>query len=482
MLVVTFRRQAVPTLLACCLAAPLVAGNLCNLPPQSCNPASCAGGCSATAPLAHPNVDPCVSGGGIDFSATAYASTCQSGAGCPVDVPPLRFWQHGDYRAANSGCQDAEASQWLSNAELDYGIAGAPGVWLLDQANFQGPQVDGCIDRAQAAVVELTWLDAPTEGTVDHGAWYLVAAAEFDPAFGAYNFDRIVGCGGCNAATIEPRLVPSPTLAARTEPCTGAPATVTRYQVVNAADRAYFDVVVVPGEPAPPEYRTAALAGTPLIAGYQVLYREGSEPTSSDPAGWLPARDPAAPATDAAPLIPVGAASATVAIPLGQPTMRYYVALRIVYVDTGLNPTTSWPLSGDGPRVTSLVSGHCGPFHYSPVLAVEFGELSARRTARGNVIEWTTLDEQDTLGFQVSRASRKEASSAELVPGFVVAHGPFLTYRLTDAAAAGEARTWHYFVQEVTSSGVAGDRSPWVTVGGAEPGRGRARGRAGRDR
>jgi hypothetical protein len=172
-----------------------------------------------------------------------------------------------------------------------------------------------------------------------------------------------------------------------------------------------------------------------------------------------------------------------VSIPKGTPLVNYWVAVRIVYHDASLNPTSPWPIGG-GPRVLSLVSSHCGPFYYeggvSP--AVEFGELSARRTAQGNVIEWTTLDEQDTLGFQVLRASRRDGSAAELVPGFVVAHGPFRPYLLTDTAAAGETRTWHYFVQEVTSSGASGDRSPWVTVGTDASGGGRSRSRGQRRR
>jgi hypothetical protein len=453
-----------------------VAGNLCNLPPTNCATA-CAGGCASTAPVAHPNVDPCASGGGIDFTGTAYANTCQSGAGCTVSVPPLRFWQHDNYNSANSGCQDRVASQWMSNAELDYGITGATGVWILDQANFQGPSIDGCIDRAQPAVVEFSWLDGPTDGTVNHTSWFLVMASEFDSAFGAYNFDNITGGGGCNAATTQPMPVPAATITTRTAACTGASATRTQFGTSseNAVDNTFFDVGITISNPNPPQYRTAAVTA-PLIRGYQVLYREGTEPTSSDPAGWTVAKDPAAPATANHPIIATGTATATVSLPKGAIANNYYIALRIVYQDASLNATAD-------PRVVSLLSSHCGPFYFEGGVtpAVEFGPIQAQRTTQGTKIQWTTLDEQDTLGFQIYRATRQDASAAQVVGGFIAAHGPFVPYNFTDTSVAGETRAYHYFIQEVTSSG-AGDRSPWLTVSQDSNGRGRARTRSTRNR
>jgi hypothetical protein len=365
------------------------------------------------------------------------------------------------------------ASQWLSSAALDYGIVGAPGVWLLDQANFRGPQVDGCIDRTRPAVVELSWVDPAGEGTVDHGSFYLLAAAELDTAFGAYNFDNVVGGNGCNAATIRPAPVPSPGLTRRIAACTGLPGVVTTYDWFdsNANDFNYFDVEVAV-DPFPPEHRTAAVAG-PLIAGYQVLYQEGGEPTSSGAGGWRPARDLTRPATDPAPMVPVGTVTARVALPKGVTwTTRYWVALRLVYRDARLN-------QGPGePRLVSPVGGHCGPLEFGGVIdAVEFGAIDVRRTRQGVVIDWTTLAEDDTLGFRVHRAPRRDASEAQVVGGLVPAHGPFAPYTFTDLSAAGDTATLHYYLQEVTVSGGDGDRSPWLTVAADPGGRGRGRGR-----
>jgi hypothetical protein len=113
------------------------------------------------------------------------------------------------------------------------------------------------------------------------------------------------------------------------------------------------------------------------------------------------------------------------------------------------------------------------------VLAVRFGQVDAVRGGGGMAITFRTLLEENTLGFLVERAARREGPFAALAEP-IAARGEGFPYRRLDPGAPPSGEVW-YRVVELTADG-RGDESWPVLARAEEPARsGRRRGtRAGR--
>ena len=258
---------------------------------------NCAGGCGASSfPIQHPTFGLGGNDAVIDLTATDYGpadaggSNCDSGAGMPCDnvgdIPPLRFWAYDAYTTANSGCAltTRVGQSWIINCEYDQaGCAGVStdGYWIFSQANWATPATpsmdtgDGCISSAPNArtVIEMSWGDSlSNEGSDTHDAWYVIASVDFT---GVYDFDRITGGTGANG-------VGDGTLAAQSVPDVSVAATCPNNGTVvqgsaNAVDGNFFDIPVTISDTSPAFLTEAGLnpAGTPLIAGLEIVYWQG---------------------------------------------------------------------------------------------------------------------------------------------------------------------------------------------------------------
>jgi len=94
------------------------------------------------------------------------------------------------------------------------------------------------------------------------------------------------------------------------------------------------------------------------------------------------------------------------------------------------------------------------------VLAVEFDSYEAVRQDDGTVaVRWATLSEEESLGFEVQRATGPDGTFATI--DGVAARGGGSIYELVDRDARG-GESW-YRVVEVTTSG-PGDATPAFTL------------------
>lgn len=457
----------------------------CNMTSPCGNaPAPPCGSCPVGPFVWHASANPCTgSNGSFNLIGTGYENTCALGNGCTVGQPLLRYWQYDFYSKANNGCQKQDdvpaGTEWMVNAFLDDGTSPAPGHWYMYQASWTGPSVDGCYNAPGApsprTVAELSFVDANgpshtgTEGTINHGSFYLVNSV---PLTQQFEFDTTTGGTGCTAAEVKAAPVAGLTIVGRTLACTGnaTPTTSGTADVLTG----YHDIGITLSDPNPDWYNESGLNGAPpLIVGYQIVYKTGAEPTTSATSAWAPVYDPTdntAP-KNALGVVLLGTATAvTVAVPDMPAGTNYWFATRIVYQDVTENPTapfdpaTGTPSAPVGPQITSQVSGHCGPVQFgtSPV-AVEYGSVTAERNAQGVNVRWTTIREDDTNGFKVFRSNDAAGTEALVeAASWVDAHGANLEYAVTDLSASS-SQTYYYYVQEMTSNGF-GDRSESVRV------------------
>lgn len=471
------------------------ANNLCNLGASPCSGAApargCAGGPPPSAPIAHPTVSPCTGGGSFNFTGTQYATSCSNfGATCTnILVPPFRFWSYDNFgggSGANSGCQILNSTSdqdWFVNALLDGLVTNpaAAGRWVAYQANWVGPGVDGAPSGAGLrTVVEVSAPIAAMEGTVNHGGWYLLTSA---PNAGGYDFDTVTGVtGGCGAADVPTTPVPSLTIVGRTAACTGNPTTT--LATPNAIDSAnYGDVSINLSDVAGAWYSEGGKnSAPPLIAGFQIVYKAMTEPTSSlyGAGGWLPVRDPANPSMAHA-VVAVGTAGA-ISVSLPKTATTVWLAARVVYsAGAAVNPPGTFDPTTSGPQVASAVGGHCGPVNFGGVpTAVTFDSITATRTPQGVLVRWATSFEDDVNGFVVYRTANPAGStdSADAVLPWASAHGPGAAYEFLDSGATGSG-AYYYVIQEQTFSG-PGASSAVVAAssladGGSVGGRSRAK-------
>jgi len=451
----------------------------CNMQTPCGSTMPCAGGCLSSTPIAHPTASPCVAGhGSFDLIGTQFENTCSLGmGGCPVMTPPMRFWQFDHYDPANNGCQAQNDTvnnlEYLVNASLDDLTPGlANGHWYMWQPNWSGPMVDKCYTGAPGpptprTVVELSAVDARPgfEGTTAHAAWYILASVPLTA--NGFDFDTITGGTGCTPQELQKQPVPTVSVMGRSLPCTNN-TTPTTSQTADALT-GYFDTAVTISNPNPNWWTEAGLNGAPaLISGFQIMYKMGTDPTTSASSAWLPVYDPtdATAPKNALGVVPVGTAGPiTIALPVTTSTTNYWLALRIVYADASENPTAPFDPTAaglQGPQITSPVGTHCGPVNFNPGIqtAVEFDSVTAERTSQGVNVRWTTLREDDTYAFKVYRSNEAGTESTEAA-SWVDAHGSNLEYVVSDLSAGPGA--YYYYVQEFTSNGL-GDRSPSVRV------------------
>ena len=195
--------------------------------------------------------------------------------------------------------------------------------------------------------------------------WYVLASV---PLTNSFDFDQITGATGCSPAEVVQQPVPGVTIVGRTAPCTRS--SVATLSTTPDRTPGFFDVAVTLVDPEPDWWNETGMDGAPaLIAGYQIVYTTGAEPTTSSYTigGYRPVREPGN-ARRALGVVPRGTSvPVTVALPdLGVGT-RYWLATRIVYVDSTENPlgpfdpAAGTPASPVGPQITTEVSGHCGP-------------------------------------------------------------------------------------------------------------------------
>jgi len=450
---------------------------------------NCGGGCGTSSfPIQHPTFGLGGNTAVFDLTATDFGpadgdTDCDSGAGQPCDnvgnIPPLRFWAYQDYVNANSGCAltTRVGQSWIINCDYDQpGCAGASvdGYWILSQSNWATPATpamdtgDGCISASplNRTVVEMSWGDTlSNEGTVAHDSWYAIASVDFT---GTYDLDRITGgmsANGVGDGTIAAQSVPDvhfgdpsvcPDMVSPL--CDANP---------NMFEPGFYDIEVVASDTSPPYLSEAGLndPAAPLIVGLQVMYSASvTAPTTSDPAAWLPARDPASPSANVAGLIPFGGAdTVTVSVP-GNSASLWWLAVRVVYDDGTINGQTGPGPDAAAPRLASWVGGMCGPVNpVGIILAVTFDYVSAEHTPDGVLIRWATLEEDDVLGFILHHATDPDgADSAIVVDSFTESVGPAYAYAITDDEVSPSPDTTYYYqVQEITSSG-PGMRSEWV--------------------
>ena len=382
---------------------PAVRGQGCNLdgcpaPARpGCTPSThCPGGGDDAIAIVHASVNPCrgggYPGGSFDLTGTQYEGLCISGdalcgTGCLPSTPfplfptTLRLWQFNDtatsgYLVGNHGCQDQFCTQSIVNGGLD--LLTDPtcllpvGFWLLWQANWFGPEMDGSPSNLRT-VAEMSDLDLNGEGTKFHLSWYLTASVDVTAG---YDFDRVKGAdrnGGCGPADPNATTVPSLTVVGRTLPCINS--STPTLGSTNQADSNFFDVSVSFTEPTPAFFTEAGIADpmNRLIEGYEVLAATLTEPTTSahdpfSPSTWTPVGDPAAP-SQALGTLRYGTRQATVALPKAGGA-SFWLATRVIYSDCGLNgsesahpgctPNGMWG-SSSSPRLGSKVSSHCGP-------------------------------------------------------------------------------------------------------------------------
>jgi len=341
----------------------------------------CQGGCStASFPIQHTAFGLGAELGRFDLTMTDYVGSCDNGLALPCtrpgNVPPLRFWAYDGFRTGNNGCFSYAGKSWLVNCKYDQSGCldlGEDGHWTLSQANWAAGcfqlGVDGCIssqrpvppDLSTRTVVELSFADTSSgEETVDHDAWYIVAAVEFD---GSFDFDRIQGgdtAGGLGPADLLAQSVPDVSFTGMTCPDNGAAIVFPE----NAVDGDYYDVTVDVSTTTPPFFteRGRDDSDSPLIVGLQVVFQRSLAAPRSSVRRWLPARDPADPADQIAGLIPWGgSASATVALPKVACGARHWLATRIVYKDATVNFQTGPGPDATGPRLVTPTGKSCGP-------------------------------------------------------------------------------------------------------------------------
>lgn len=316
-----------------------------------CSPCAttCDGGCPAPLPIGH-GPDTCNADGAFDLSGTAYESSCATGSGgCTVSVPPFRFWQQGSFTAANQGCEDLGAAGQVAQASKDLGRPVADGHWVVDGMMWQGTGYDGCLTAAPGdrLVSEVSFVDTAREGTTAHRAFYAVTSV--DATTPGFDLDQVSGGDGCNSATVRVAEVPRPDwwLSAFASP-----------------DPQNAMVWIDPARVAAHYFSELGRdSGSSPIAGFEVMYLRGPEPTSSDlcSAGWLPALS-YPDATLAQGVIPFNSASVSVQIPGNcypeRVTDPAWIAYRLVYEDP-LNPSGPYDLAvGPAPRLTTPVGAH----------------------------------------------------------------------------------------------------------------------------
>lgn len=355
-------------LLIMTVAATTYSGT-CNL---GCTPCAtlCDGGCPAPVTVRH-GAPACAVGGAFNLIGTGYESTCTSGAaGCPIDQPPIRLWQFDDYSGANAGCSHVPANALIGNASLDLGQPVPDGHWVLDRFDWTGADIDGCVATGGATpsrmVAEMSFPDVDREGTIGHRGLYLIASVP--EVAGGFDFDGIQGATGCNGADVAIAEVPAPGILP-------FPLGPTR---LNGVDPRFFDVrVALPATP--PDWFTEAGRGADpaLVAGYQVMYSGEPEPITSASCAWQPVFDPGDPRLVLG-VVPLNSPEVVVSIPGScyLPSLeRYWLALRLVYVDTSVNPTAPFdPTAVPGPSLTSAVGSHVGPvqapYPFEPPIAL----------------------------------------------------------------------------------------------------------------
>ncbi len=412
---------SMPALLLLLLCAPgAFAQELrCNMTsPCGAAPApACAGGCAPSAPVYHASALPCSAGNGsFNLIGTHYETTCSCAPSCVVDLPPVRFWQYDAYAAANNGCQRQDncvaGVEWMVNA-----TPGNTGHWYLWQPNWAGPDVDGCYTTAvprpaYRTVVEVASVDRRPgfEGTFNHGSWYVLASV---PLTVGFNFDTITGGTGCTPAEVVKQPVRGVTVVGLGGPCTGSG--VSMQSMLPDIDPGYFDVQVTLDDPGPHWWNETGQDGAPqLIAGYQILYTTGPEPTTSDyvTGNWRPVHDPVN-APLALGLVPLGNGSPiTVALPITDPLTDYWLATRIVYRDASENPVGTFdpalgtPSNPVGPQIASPVSGHCGAVHFG--IRLQIAPVAALGLARqGDDIRLSWQGPPSAIGYNAWTVTRK---------------------------------------------------------------------------
>ena len=116
----------------------------------------------------------------------------------------------------------------------------------------------------------------------------------------------------------------------------------------------------------------------------------------------------------------------------------------------------------------------------SIILAVTWDEYAATRTATGVIVAWTTLAEDDTLGFEI-RAMHRDGSEAVVMT--LPAHGPSQPYELRDSRdVARDGTVTAYRVTEIRWDGRRGDATPWFKIARDDGGTRGARATGGRTR
>lgn len=399
-------------------------------------------------------------------------------------TPPIRYGHYNNWKTGNSGCIDLAATATLVNSVNDVAW-GTAGYWFMYQGNWAnglGSGADGFPAAAAGelrTVLEASFVDTPAEGTINHRSWYMVASTNVT---NDYDFDTVKGGTGCTPATIGPVAVPPLTINGAVGGCIGnGTPTGGNDNAVNPTG--FFDIGVTFTNPSPNYYDEVGIntPGKPLIAGYQVVYRGGtgvtgaSEPTSSMFAAGSPATQLWSVAMDATdPTKPAffarGTATGNVALPktgacAPSASCWYWLATRIIYTDASINvlPVTA----GSNLWLASEVSSHCGPV-VAGTVAVSYKSVNAERTNGGVRVTWETFSEDDTAGFQVVRSTGTTGTeNIETLPSRIEARGAFSPYELLDYTVASDlGTTYTYYVQEITTQGLLGDRSASVTVPG----------------
>lgn len=252
--------------------------------------------------------------GGFDLAGTSYA-------GKASPMPDLRFWAFGHFNEANSGTQEqtrGEQWSWLANAAVSGHIQGAStSLFSVWQANWAGSGIVGCPleikdSKDDRTVVEVTFADPAKEGSTSHQGLYGVASVPFDDKFSSYNLDDVHGGEGAKGNVIPVKPIPAPRVMAEPKASSAG------------------NVVVNVELPSAISYSEGG-KDTPmkLIGGYRILYTQGDEPTSSDPAKYKPAHDPADAAKDA-PVIRTG--QGAVSVPAG----KTWLVAQLVFNDPSL--------------------------------------------------------------------------------------------------------------------------------------------------
>lgn len=113
-------------------------------------------------------------------------------------------------------------------------------------------------------------------------------------------------------------------------------------------------------------------------------------------------------------------------------------------------------LSGSGSELVAIEVSRCPV----PPLSVHWDYYRASCTPDGPVlVEWGTLSESDTVGFEVLHADNSMGPYVSI--GFVDAHGPYTPYAFYDTRPM-PGQNW-YKIQEYTSEGIGDVTPPFTT-------------------